>query len=666
MDDMHIESNWNHIRRFHIGVFYVLACLFAVPTIWADDSTETESGAEPSQSDIPQEKLTPADALKRGRQFEQQAEQMRPQVEAVEKAVAKRASEVRLLQLQIANLNTELAKTQAALTTAMKGLDEHKAAHAKTVTANQETATRLDSANKALATAQQKVEQEKAAYKVSMKAEADAAAKVAEFTKTFTDVKGKVDDMMAKATQLPVQLKTLLEQQAAEHESAKEVHQKWVATRQQAESMLKQAGEWVDFSKEIAPIVHRRCLTCHNARIAKGRYSMHSFQAILKGGESGSAIDYEALEFSPLLAMIEDGSMPKDADPLTDAEIATVKKWVKLGARLNAGVDSKRPLLQIMPRPEHPEPPLNYARSLPITAMDWSPHGQTLATSGYHEVLLWSPVDGKLVSRIANVAERVYSIDFHPDGGRIAVASGIPGELGEVKIFKVDGGQLIHDFMVANDTMLCVKFSPDGTRLATAGADRLIRIFDVETSELLVVIEDHADWVNGLSWSPDGKQLASASRDKTAKLFNTETGDAVATFSGHNDVVTDVQFLSDGQLVASSGRDKQIRIWKVADGKQTRAIAGFGNEVTDLELTNSNLLTSTSADKSARVHNPADGKLVNTFANHPDWLSQGAVHPEGTLFAVGGFDGAIRIWKLDDGTEQLRWIGIPNSEPADP
>ena len=45
----------------------------------------------------------------------------------------------------------------------------------------------------------------------------------------------------------------------------------------------------------------------------------------------------------------------------------------------------------------------------------------------------------------------------------------------------------------------------NGKRLAAGGADRAIRIWNVETGEQELLIEDHADWVMGVAWSPDGK-----------------------------------------------------------------------------------------------------------------------------------------------------------------
>src|SRR5690606_24024882 len=119
-------------------------------------------------------------------------------------------------------------------------------------------------------------------------------------------------------------------------------------------------------------------------------------------------------------------------------------------------------------------------------------------------------------------------------------------------------------------------FSPDGARLACAGGDRAIRVFDVESGAEQIVIEDHADWVMAIAFSPDGNKLASASRDKTAKLFDAATGDALQTFNSHSDVVYGVGFFPDGSHVATCGADDRIRTWATENAAQKQEIRGFG------------------------------------------------------------------------------------------
>ncbi len=74
-----------------------------------------------------------------------------------------------------------------------------------------------------------------------------------------------------------------------------------------------------------------------------------------------------------LTIMVEDGSMPKDADPLTAEEIATIKKWIDTGAILDAGIAESAELITFIPKLPQPAPPESYRVTLPVTALAFSP-----------------------------------------------------------------------------------------------------------------------------------------------------------------------------------------------------------------------------------------------------------------------------------------------------
>lgn len=430
------------------------------------------------------------------------------------------------------------------------------------------------------------------------------------------------------------------------------------------ETSLISAGRLVSFAKQVAPIFSQRCLACHNARTAKGRLNMESYANLMKGGENGPAVVAAKPGDSLLQTMIEDHSMPKDADPLLPEQIAVIKKWIETGTRLDAGIAPTATLITIMPKLVQPMPPESYRVAVPVMAIAFSPDGNLLATSGYREVLLWNPANGQLVRRIKNLGERPHDVEFSADGSVMAVAAGTPGQMGEVKLFNVADGALIADLFTTDDEVFSVAFSPDKTRLAAACADRSVRLFDVATRQQQKLIEDHADWVMDVAWSPDGKKIATASRDKTSKVFDSTTGESQATFNGHGQPVSGVGFLPDGASVATSGRDNRIRVWAVADSKQAREIA-LGGEVFRITIQGDGTAFSGSADKFARQHNLTDGKELKKFGPHNDWVYAATYHAGSKRVASGSHDGEVRIWNYDDGKEITKFIAAPGlSQPV--
>ena len=124
----------------------------------------------------------------------------------------------------------------------------------------------------------------------------------------------------------------------------------------------------------------------------------------------------------------EDEIMPPNADPLAAEQIALFMRWQKEGETFD-GDDPDASLAEIIPGLKHPDPPRNIQGAIPVTAVAFANGDQSILTSGYHEVLVWSAKDGELQRRISGLPERIHSIDIHPGGKQVAIAGGGPDGL---------------------------------------------------------------------------------------------------------------------------------------------------------------------------------------------------------------------------------------------
>ena len=92
------------------------------------------------------------------------------------------------------------------------------------------------------------------------------------------------------------------------------------------------------YSGIIAPILSKKCVSCHNSKNTKGGLQLHTFQALLQGGKNGPIINYENTKESELFLRIhlpkeEKKHMPpKSKKQLTKAEIDFISYWIELGA----------------------------------------------------------------------------------------------------------------------------------------------------------------------------------------------------------------------------------------------------------------------------------------------------------------------------------------------
>src|SRR5438876_447063 len=91
-----------------------------------------------------------------------------------------------------------------------------------------------------------------------------------------------------------------------------------------------------------------------------------------------------------------------------------------------------------------------------------------------------------------------------------------------------------------------VAFTPDNQMLASASADRTVKLWQVSSGQIKARFRGHTDYVSALAIAPNGKILATGSYDQTARLWDVATGKERAVLSGHRGVVTGVAFAPSG------------------------------------------------------------------------------------------------------------------------
>ena len=442
------------------------------------------------------------------------------------------------------------------------------------------------------------------------------------------------------------------------------------------EVILRAGGRWVSFTDQIAPLLRARCVACHSSREPGGGHVLTSYAGLFSEGANGTAV-VPGDPASLLCEVVADGSMPQDGEPLSGEEVDLIRRWVTLGARLDAGADAAAALVRIMPRPVQPEPPAEYPAAMPVSAVAFDPTAMRLASSGYHEVLLWdlrTVADGgagqtappQLLGRMPNLPERVQGLAFSADGQQLAVAAGTPGLIGEAVVFAVGSAgegaaaAQLTSLGLADDAFLSVAFSADGERLTAAAADQSVRLYEAASGVQQSERTDHADWVQAVALSPDGTRLVTASRDATAKVIDLASGQLQTTFSKHGEPVTAVCWLDDGELVATGGADGQVRFWRADSGEEVRSIKGFDESIEGLCLLAGGQLAVADRSATVRLHAVADGKRLRTIPTGGGTTTSLAVSADSRLLAVGSLDGSISLIRLDvDSAEPLRWSAAP-------
>lgn len=223
-------------------------------------------------------------------------------------------------------------------------------------------------------------------------------------------------------------------------------------------------------------------------------------------------------------------------------------------------------------------------------------------------------------------------------------------------------------------------FSPDGRRLVVAGANHRALVWNLPPSDPgsastvtnpppEFTLAGHAGPILAASWDPADGLIATASADRSIKIWSSEDGHLIRSFTHHTEPPNALAFRPWSQgtepggpsVCASGGDDRTVRIWQPGVGRMVRIVRNHGQAII-LALawaTDGASLFSAGSDGMLRRVDAGSDAILAEWTGHSDWILALAVSRDGSRLATGDASGTVRVWdtrtttpvRLDSGAD---------------
>ncbi|PSR83028.1 hypothetical protein PHLCEN_2v5832 [Hermanssonia centrifuga] len=280
-----------------------------------------------------------------------------------------------------------------------------------------------------------------------------------------------------------------------------------------------------------------------------------------------------------------------------------------------------------------------------VNDLDFDSKGNLLVTcSSDLFVKIWDAQnDWKNTKTFPGHEHTVSSVRFMPGDQQVVSAS----RDRSIRIFDVASTHLVRTITGHSDWVRCAVPSDDGKMIASCSSDHTARLIDPLTGETKMEFRGHDNAVEVVSFAPisaygairelagiphigssnrTGAYIASGSRDKMIKLWDTQSGQLLRNLGGHDNWIRALVFHPSGKYLLSASDDTTIRVWDLATGRCVKTVQAHHHFVTCLAWGRQSTSTATKDSKANGSTSSADPeKFVN-------------------VVATGSVDQTIKIW----------------------
>jgi len=311
-----------------------------------------------------------------------------------------------------------------------------------------------------------------------------------------------------------------------------------------------------------------------------------------------------------------------------------------------------------------------------IDTVQFSPDSRLLAGGGQSGVTLWEVATGKKYLHFGKHESSTEALAFSSNG-RLLVLGGDA----DLRLWEVATGRLLGSRRADSRAVLAATFLPQPGRLASAGTDGAVLIWDVskelaeaaavpkELSRGVTAPAETGYWsrrfpiegrIGGVAFSPDGNTLAAGTIQRRIHLFDLKTGKERGTLEGHTSEVTNVLYSADGKTIISTGnlwdgKELPVRAWDADTGAVRWARGNTGTFPDSVALSADSRIVYALGHQGIRRWDLKSGEPLPPVKAYDQYTGAMAVSPDGKYLTVGGFLGDVVLWDLTANRQVRRW-----------
>ncbi|CAG8461370.1 10173_t:CDS:10 [Ambispora gerdemannii] len=274
---------------------------------------------------------------------------------------------------------------------------------------------------------------------------------------------------------------------------------------------------------------------------------------------------------------------------------------------------------------------------------------EIISGSSDNTLRIWDTESSKEIGVLEGHESRIWDVSSNKNGSVVSSASGD----GTIKLWDMKGSKHICITSLSGHTsdVYTVKFHPGDNHVVSGGYDKIVRLYDVNTGQLVKMFSGHQLSVSKTIFNPLGNLIISGSKDNTIKFWDIVSGLCIRTITSHLGEVTSVEMNANGTLLLSSSKDNSNRLWDVRMGRPIRKLKGHQNTSKNFiraGFASDSLIVGGSEDGIVYIWDQDTGEVLQRLRKHTGIVYSAVWNASQSLLVSCSDDQTLNTWWYDE------------------